>query len=121
MRKTKSIKIDDLEITLKELRVKDIRQILNRLSDLSGVEDAMELLPMVTDLPAEKLEEMAPSELNQVWEAAKEVNAFFLSLLEKSGVITALKDSIQASLTELFAELSRQDMSTALDTDSPSS
>lgn len=107
MRKTKSIKIDDLEITVKELRVKDIRQMLDSLSDISGIEQALELLPMVTDLQAEKLEEMAPSELNQVWEAAKEVNAFFLSVVEKSGVVKILKSSILSNLTASFAELSK--------------
>lgn len=107
MRKTKSIKIDDLEITVKELRVKDIRQMLGSLSDIRGVEHALELLPMVTDLPPEKLEEMAPSELNQVWEAAMDVNAFFLSTLEKTGVTKAVKDSMLNSLTEAFAKSSK--------------
>ena len=107
MRKTKSIKIDDIEITVKELRVKDIRQIMNSLSDINDIQNAIELLPMVTDLPAEKIEEMAPSELSQVWDAAKEVNAFFLSMMEKSGVVTALKNSIQTHLTASFAELSK--------------
>jgi len=107
MRKTKSIKIDDLEINVKELRVKDIRQILNSLSDIRGINDAMALLPMATDLPVEKLDEMAPSELNQVWEAAREVNDFFLGMLEKSGMITALRSSIQNNLTASFVELSK--------------
>ena len=113
MRQTKSIKIDDLEITVKELRVKDIRQMLDSLSDISGVEHALELLPMVTDLPPEKLDDMAPSELNQVWEAAREVNAFFLGLLEKGGVITALKTSILGNLTKSFAGSSKPDTQTA--------
>jgi hypothetical protein len=113
MRKTKLIKIDDLEITVKELRVKDIRQIMNSLSDINDIQNAIELLPMVTDLPTEKIEEMAPSELNQVYDAAKEVNAFFLSLMEKSGIVTALKTSIQTNLTASFAELSRPGTPTA--------
>lgn len=117
MRKTKSIKIDDLEITVKELRVKDIRKLLDGLSEISGIEQALELLPMVTDLPPEKLEGMAPSELGQVWDAAKDVNAFFLNLLEQSGVTKALKDSILANLTTSFVELSNPDIPDASLTD----
>ncbi|SDU38279.1 phage tail assembly protein [Desulfobacula phenolica] len=120
MRKTKSIKIDDLEITVKELRVKDIRQIMDNMSDFSGMDQALELLPLVTDLTAEKLDDMAPSEINQIWEAVREVNAFFLNLLTKSGMAEALKNSVLSSLTEAFADLSNGDMPDVLSTDSAS-
>lgn len=107
MRKTKLIKIDDLEITVKELRVKDIRQILDDLSEVSGVDDAIALLPLITDLPIEKFDDMAPSELNQVLDAAKEVNSFFLTTLEKTGIVKALKESVLGNLTKSFAESSK--------------
>jgi hypothetical protein len=120
MRKTKRIKIDDLEITVKELRVKDIRQIIDRLSEVRELDQALELLPLLTDLPAEKIDDLAPSELNQVWEAAREVNAFFLDLMKKTGLVTALTGAIQSNLTEAFAGLSNGDTPTALTTDTAS-
>ena len=121
MRKTKAIKIDDLEITVKELRVKDIRKIMDSMSDFSGMDQVLELLPLVTDLSAKRLDEMAPSEINQIWEAAREVNAFFLNLLIKSGVTTALKSSVLNSLTESFADLSSGDTQNVSTTGSVSS
>jgi hypothetical protein len=80
----------------------------------------MELLPLLTDLPAEKIDDLAPSELNHIWEAAKEVNAFFLSLIEKTGMVPALKTAIQSNLTEAFAGLSKEATPTVSSTDTPS-
>ena len=106
MRKTKTIKIDGEEITVKELRVKDLRKILDTASDFSGIEQVLDMLPMATDLAQEKIEDMAPSELGRVWDAFKEVNAFFLDLVEKSGMVKVMKSSIQKCLTDAFAGLS---------------
>lgn len=121
MRKTKQIKIDDMEITVKELRVKDIRQIINQMSEVKEMDQAMELLPLLTDLPAEKIDDLAPSELHHIWGAAREVNDFFLSLMEKTGLVPALKAAIQSNLTEAFADLSKGDTPAALTTDTASS
>lgn len=112
MRLTKTIKIDGEEITVKELRVKDLRKIMDSMDDFSGLDQALELLPMATSLTPEQIEEMAPSELGRVWDAFKEVNAFFLEILEKSGLVKMLKTSVQQNLTESFAGLSNADMPT---------
>jgi hypothetical protein len=114
------IKIDGLEITVKELRVKDIRQIVGRISDVSELDQAMELLPLLTDLPPEKIDDLAPSELNDIWEAAREVNAFFLSLMEKTGLTSALKNALRNNLTEAFAGLSKEGIPSVSTTDTAS-
>lgn len=110
MRLTKTIKIDSDEITVKELRVKDLRRIMDGASDFSGLDQAIELLPMATSLSHEKIEDMAPSELGLVWDAFKEVNAIFLDLVEKSGLVKILKASVQQSLTDSFVGLSNVDI-----------
>ena len=88
MRKTETIKIDDREIVIKELRVKDIRKILEATEKES--EDVLNqiesLLPLATDLKLKDMEDMAPSELKTLWEAFREVNADFLSLIERLGI-----------------------------------
>ena len=108
MRKTKTIKIDEQEITLKELRVKDIRKILEAAENEN--DDALKqiesLLPLVTDFKFEDLEGMAPSELQTLWEAFREVNAAFLSLTERLGIGEALKDFVRKNLNDALADLS---------------
>lgn len=106
MRKSKSIKIDDLEIIVKELRVKDVRKLLDMAE--TSEDDMMSLvdqfLPMVTDLKTDNLENMAPSELKIVWEAFSEVNADFLEWAGRLGIMKALGSLIQSHLTEAFAD-----------------
>jgi len=87
MRKIKTIKIDDREIIIKELRVKDIKAIFDSESENT----LMDHLPLVTDLSATDIEDLAPSELSLVWNAVKEVNADFLALMEKSGITKSIE------------------------------
>ena len=111
MRKTKTIKIDDREITIKELRVKDIRHILETAEnetpeDADFMKQIETLLPLATDLKLEEMEGMAPSELKTLWETFREVNADFLALTERLGVGEALKDFLRKHLTDALSDLS---------------
>lgn len=124
MRKTKTIKIDDKEITVKELRVKDIRQLIEKAEDLDKGFDQIEgMLPLATNLSVKKLEDMAPSELKKVWEVFKEVNAVFFDLVAKTGIVKEIKSSILKDLTKVFADSLNQatERKTSSNTDSPSS
>jgi len=122
MRKSKKITIDDKKITVYELRVKDVRKLIsaaeNIETDFTGLK---EVLPAVTDLSIADLDNLAPSELKTLWDAFKEVNADFFALLEKSGIVKVLKDSMGSSLTGSFAEYLKQAMSTSGNTDGDSS
>ncbi len=111
MRKIKIVKIDDKEITVKELRVKDIREIL-----IAGEEagenilaDIERLLPYASDIKPEELEEMAPSEIKLLWEDFKEVNADFLEVIERLGITKTFGSLIKNHLTEALAGLSSTD------------
>lgn len=108
MRLTKRIKIDGREIEVFELRVRDIRQIV---SGGEGIEvtDLDSWLPLATDLPRGVLEEMAPSEIAQVWEAFREVNAVFFDQLQRIGALQALQDMIRAAWTRALASSSSAD------------
>jgi hypothetical protein len=107
MRKSKTIKIDDKEITVKELKVKDIRKLLDMPE--AEKDDTMELvekfLPVVTDIKLSDLDEMAPSELKVLWETFKEVNADFLEVTGRLGITKMLGSLIQKYLNEAFAGL----------------
>lgn len=123
MRKSKTIKIDDKEITIKELKVKDIRKLLEMPE--TDKDDTMELvekfLPVVTDLKLSDLDEMAPSELKILWEAFKEVNADFLEVTGRLGITKMLGSLIRKHLNEAFAGLLSEAISISGTTDGVSS
>ena len=123
MRKTKPIKIDEREITIRELRVKDIRKILEAAEnqDVDIPKQIEKLLPLVTDLKLKEIEDMAPSELKILWDAFREVNSDFLALTGRLGIGEALKDFVRKNLIDAFADLSNEDMPTSGDTDGVSS
>jgi len=110
MRKTKTIKIDGKEITVKELRVKDIRSMLADSEKIKGTGDVIKLLPAAVNLTPAEIEEYAPSELKIIYDAFKEVNEVFFGLAAKSGMLGILKNSLQKNLTDVFAALSPPDM-----------
>ncbi len=105
MRKTKTIKIDNKEIVVRELRVKDIRNMLSKSDKLDGVNDVFAMLPACVNLEPAELDEYAPSELQLIYDAFKEVNAVFFSLAAKSGIFGILKSSILKNLTDICADL----------------
>lgn len=121
MRKQKTVKIDDREITVKELRVKDVRQLLE-MSEVNE-DDIMSLLdrflPVVTDIKSEDLEAMAPSELKVLWETFKEVNADFLEVTGHLGIGKMLGSLIRAHFSEAFADSLSAVTKTPGNTDTP--
>jgi len=113
MRKSKTVKIDDKEITVKELRVKDIRFILEtaeHAEDDDLLKQTNTLLPLVADIKLDDIEVMAPSEIKILWEAFQEVNADFLSVIGRLGIKEALINSIRKHLTDALADLSSGDI-----------
>jgi len=111
MRNEKKVTIGDREITVYELRVKDIRMFMNKASSTSegGFGEAAELLPLVTNLKPQDMDEFSLSDLVRLWEAFKEINAVFFDMAAKLGIGQILADTIQKSLTESFAASSKKD------------
>jgi hypothetical protein len=112
MRKIKQIKIDDREITIKELRVKDIKAVFNGESTT-----LLDHLPLVTNLSATDIDDLAPSELAIIWESVQEVNASFLALMEKSGLMKSIEATAMQLLTQPSVASSNPDTSQSGNTD----
>jgi formylmethanofuran dehydrogenase subunit B len=106
MRKIKSFKIDDKELTVKELRVRDILQILNGTDgDVDIISQLESLMPKIVDgLSFEELIDFAPSEIRQIVEVMKEVNDDFLALSRRLGLDNVLKEFVEA-ITKDFSKL----------------
>jgi hypothetical protein len=113
MPKSKTVKIDDKEFTIKEMSVKVIRTILEtaeRAEEDDFFKEAETLIPQITGIKLDDIEEMAPSEIKILWKAFLEVNADFLSAIERLGIKEAFISSIQKHLTDAFADLLNEDM-----------
>lgn len=107
MRKIGTLKIDNREITVKELRVKDLLALLNGVDDQeTNVQSLMErieaFLPKAADIQLSELYEMAPSEIRQIYEKFKEVNAVFFETARALGLGDFLK-KLKASLLQDFS------------------
>jgi chemotaxis regulatin CheY-phosphate phosphatase CheZ len=105
MRKIKTLKIEGFrEVTVKELRTRDYRDLVSRAQSLDSLGQAIELLTLLSDLAAEEIEDLAPSEIKQVLDLIQEVNADFLSGVAWAGITKeklrqALADTVQAFLS----------------------
>jgi hypothetical protein len=140
MRKRKTIKIDEKEITVLEVKVSDILEILglqeekkadgkisegpgDQLKDLVAI--IRKYLPQfVQNITLEDMIDMAPSEIEQVYNAFKEVNSTFFSLAQRlklGEMLERMKDAIIADCSAMFAGFLKQGTETPGNTDSPSS
>ena len=105
MRKRKTIKIDDSEFTIIELTVRQVWDLVNTADKQDDVGSVERLLQQACpELTREKAMGMAPSELDQIWQAFKEVNAVFLELARAAGLETALIEAIKNEVTNSIAQ-----------------
>lgn len=120
MRQRTTIKIDDKEITLKELTVAEILEFQDRLSgDDTSTEGFLglvkDLLPKITqDVTVDDLKGMAPSEIEKLIEGFKECNRPFLKGISWIGLgdlMGELKRALMADFLRSFSGSSSPDTS----------
>lgn len=131
MRHKKTVQLGDRQVTVSELRAKDIRQLLSMGEELENMDldTAIEtVLPMVCDLDPKEFDELGLSALISLWDAAKEVNAAFFDLARRAGLtetaerlLAEMKGWIEQGLTDASAVLSAADTQTPQSTDGSSS
>lgn len=124
--KTLQVEIDDKEkeVVVKELSVAQIINIADdndifgdKEEDDEGKNDNIKkfaesidskLLPLCINIKLEDFKKMYPSDIKEVYNAFKEVNAVFFDLARQSGmteVIENLKEEVIKSLQEEFLKL----------------
>lgn len=120
MRITKTFKIEgiDKSFKVKELKIKQIISLMTE-DNLDTDLDAMKamlvdvFLPMCSNIEFSDLEDMAPSEIEIIWNKFKEVNKSFFDLAQKMGlekILSQVKEGIQADFSNLLANSSKQDI-----------
>lgn len=116
MRKKKDLKLDDREITVKELTVREILEVGNELSEqVKGEDFGLDLLKKalgkhfskaIDGLTLESLLELAPSEIDLVYKAFKEVNKVFFVVVDQMGLgelLKTLKEAAKKDFLNLLA------------------
>ncbi len=93
MRRKKTIAIDDRDITVKELSVSQVRELMDSLEEKRDISTIDMLFP--DGLPAEAIaastgisvkkleEEFTPSEIKQIIEAVENLNPFFANMMKR--------------------------------------
>jgi len=123
MKKQITVEIDSKRFTISELTVKQIidlsssAKIGNTIAILSEnkmvnifanfTEELKIIMEKCCDFNLEDLEKLAPSEVKQLFEAFKEVNADFLLILREVGILPALvkiKDQMAANFLKALAD-----------------
>jgi len=93
MRRTKTIEINDETITVKELKVKEIKDMLESVNAETGISTVdllfgdvvpSQAISMCSNVSIEHIEEnYTPSDIEKIVEAVKELNPFFLNMMNK--------------------------------------
>jgi len=125
MRKVEKFKIDDREITVKELTV---QEILDLFSDFEKEDETLFLDQIrrvmtlaVAGLSFDECKALAPSELKLVYEKFREVNAVFFDiagLLGLGRIIEKVKSTVSAILSAELSGLLNADTPASGNTDS---
>jgi len=117
MRLREVIKIDDREITVKEITVREIRNFWSEMEAVEqnpGIEGSYDVmrrfLPTCVDgVSPEDLEDMTPSEINQIYEAFMRVNSTFFGVARQiageNPLLVGLRKAVLPVLMLRFYEL----------------
>ena len=117
MRKRKVVKIDEKEITVKELTVKDMLDIFSEVkkedTSIIALRAIIEKhLDKTIDMPFADFKNMAPSEIKEVWLAFKEVNDVFFETAAAMGltsIVAEMKKAFIKDWSNAVLSLSKQD------------
>lgn len=113
--KQKTVKINDREITVKELTPRNILDILDGVDEQNiQTTDLVELLNKHLDkavnLKFEEILDIPPSDLKELYEAFKEVNSIFFDMAGQMGlgqILVRAKEAFDQDVSKLFASLQK--------------
>jgi len=120
MRKLKSFKIEgnEKQFEVRELTVREIIELVQGGPEGEGGKSIMDslkdsLLPICSNITIDELYDMAPSEIEVIFEKFKEVNRSFFDVARRAGLGTMVESYIKEATSKfsaLPASLLKQDM-----------
>lgn len=127
MRKQGKIEIDGTVIEIYELRVKDVLLVFDNIKEKSPKNIFEEFLPKCTNATIPFLSDLAPSELETIWQEFQKVNAsFFLrasqikNWLGLQEAIEVIQNIAKGAFLNLLANCLSLDTGTSSSTDGDS-
>lgn len=109
MRKSKMITIGDgKEITVKELRIKEILSLFDDDNKDDFIGTLKVALPEYVGISYDELTELTPSEVEEIWVSFKEVNSVFFAISGKilpENLLDLVREKVGEILRGEFAEL----------------
>ena len=107
MQKTKTVTIDKETFTVKELSIKTIYGLINnkdtkKVTDKDFFEELLRL--SCPELTFEKMLEMYPSEVDEIYQVWKEVNKSFLAAMDRLGIFQLVQQAVQPLIKLSLAE-----------------
>jgi hypothetical protein len=113
MRKTGTITINDKVITINELTVKQILTIKDELSGTALMDIITKHLPFLIDVEPEFLMELAPSDLEEIYDKVKEVNGSFFRVIPLDKMLAGYQETALQTITSGLSKLSVQSLAPA--------
>lgn len=128
MRKTETLEIEGYKkrFTVNELTVKEIISLMDddtfKETSLESFKKGLDekILPLCTNVKVDDLIAMAPSEIMEIWEAFRKVNASFFEVAQKMGLTELLnkggeelKKAILGDFSKLAVASLKQDTPTS--------
>lgn len=91
-----------------ELTFNEIKSILD-MQDLDGSDFGSllshfggKILPLVTNLSLEEVQDLRPSQAKLIWDTAQEVNSVFFDIVNSSGILPYLQEFKNAMLADFL-------------------
>jgi hypothetical protein len=97
MQKTKEVQAGGKTYIIKELPMRAVWSLVNRPKDDNTplVDQVKTLLQLsCPELTTDSMLDLYPSEIEELWQAAQEVNAAFLGVLRKAGIFDTLMQTL---------------------------
>ena len=105
----KTIEIDDKKFEVREIIVSEMLEIKRIIGGLENISDTVKeidkILPFCSNITKDDLVKMAPSDIETIWKAFKDVNKVFFSTMEIFGMIEVI-NQIKRNLIVIFLEQS---------------
>jgi head-tail adaptor len=107
MQRTKTVKFSDREVEVKELKVRDIWDKIGKTDSQTDIKaEAEDLLKKCVGLVLEDLQDLYPSEVQELWAAIREVNEGFFVAAEAMNLGEQARNIIRSAAGDLKAQSS---------------
>lgn len=105
MKKTATLTINDRIVTINEITIRQMMTAKDIFTESSILDSVTGLIPLLTDATPEFLLDLAPSELEEIYNKIKEVNASFLKVVPLEKMLSDYRNIVTGTITQALSQL----------------